>query len=98
MKKIRGDEPFGVIIHIYIEISQVNSLCSYLYHKNAKMSCFSFYLLSSTKSENSSAEQDLPRSGVGTREWGEVEAKEGRWVNMVQKNAYTCMKCQNDTC
>jgi hypothetical protein len=41
MKKIRGDTPVGVIIHIYLEISQGNSLCSYL--KEAKMPSFSFY-------------------------------------------------------
>jgi hypothetical protein len=33
MKKIRGDKPIGVIIHVYMEISQGNSLCSYLYLK-----------------------------------------------------------------
>jgi hypothetical protein len=43
MKKNRGDEALGVIIHIYMEISQGNSLWSYLYHKQAKMSVFSFY-------------------------------------------------------
>jgi hypothetical protein len=43
MKTIRGDKPIGVIIHLYKEISQRNSLCSYLYLKQAKMSCFSFY-------------------------------------------------------
>jgi hypothetical protein len=47
MKKIRGDKLFGVIVHIYVEISQGNSLCSYIYLKQAKMSCFFlFYLLS----------------------------------------------------
>jgi hypothetical protein len=40
MKKIRGDKPTGVIIHIHMEILQGNSLCSYLYLKQAKMSCF----------------------------------------------------------
>jgi hypothetical protein len=34
--KNRGDEPIQVIIHIYMEISQGNSLCSYL--KQTKMS------------------------------------------------------------
>jgi hypothetical protein len=34
MKKIRGDKPIGVIIHIYMEISQGNPL----YLKQAKMS------------------------------------------------------------
>jgi hypothetical protein len=46
MKKIRGDETIGVIILIYMEISQANSLCSCLYLKQAKMSCFSLYLFS----------------------------------------------------
>jgi hypothetical protein len=46
MKKIRGDKPNRVTIHLYMEITQGNSLCSYLYLKQAKMSCFSFYLFS----------------------------------------------------
>jgi hypothetical protein len=46
MKKIRGDKPIGVIIHTHMEISQGNSLCKYLYFKQAKMSCFSFYFFS----------------------------------------------------
>jgi hypothetical protein len=45
MRKNRGDEPIGVIIHIYIEISQGNALCSYLYLKQGKMSFFFFFLL-----------------------------------------------------
>jgi hypothetical protein len=36
MKKVRGDKPIGVAIHLYMEISQRNSLCSYLYLKQAK--------------------------------------------------------------
>jgi hypothetical protein len=45
MKKIRGDKPVGVIIHTYMEISQGNSLCIYLYLKQAKMSfVFVLYL------------------------------------------------------
>jgi hypothetical protein len=46
MKKIRGDKPIGVIIHMYMEISQGSSLSSYLYLKQANMSCFLFYLFS----------------------------------------------------
>jgi hypothetical protein len=46
MKKIGGDKPIGVIVHINKEIPQKNSLCSYLYLKQAKMSLFSFYLFS----------------------------------------------------
>jgi hypothetical protein len=41
MKKIRGDKPIWVIIHTYIEISQGNSLCSYLY---LKLKCHVFIL------------------------------------------------------
>jgi hypothetical protein len=37
MKKNRSDKPVGVTIHIYMEISQENFLCSYLYLKQAKM-------------------------------------------------------------
>jgi hypothetical protein len=42
-----------------MKISQRNSLCSYLYLKQAKMSCFRFIfsLFSSTKSENLRTEQ-----------------------------------------
>jgi hypothetical protein len=43
MKKIREDKPIGIITPIYVEISQGNSLCSYLYHKEAKMSFFPFF-------------------------------------------------------
>jgi hypothetical protein len=39
MKK-NGDELIGVIKHIYMEISQGNSLCCYLYHKQAKIHFF----------------------------------------------------------
>jgi hypothetical protein len=46
MKKIRGDKAIEVLTHIYMEIPQGNSLCSYLYLKQVKMSCFLFYLLS----------------------------------------------------
>jgi hypothetical protein len=41
MRKIRGDEPIGTIIHIYREVPQGNSLCIYL--KQVKMSFFSLY-------------------------------------------------------
>jgi hypothetical protein len=33
VKKIRANKSAGVIIHIYMEISQRNSLCSYFYLK-----------------------------------------------------------------
>jgi hypothetical protein len=40
MKKIRGDKPIGGLIHKYMEISQINSQCSYFYLKQGKMSHF----------------------------------------------------------
>jgi hypothetical protein len=64
VKKIRGDKPIGDIIHTYMEISQGNSLCSYLY---LKLKChifhFIFPLFSPTESEIRRAEQVLPRGG-----------------------------------
>jgi hypothetical protein len=55
MKKNRGDELIVVVVQIYMEMSQGNSLCSYLYLKQAKMSFF--FLFTSTKSEKKRAEQ-----------------------------------------
>jgi hypothetical protein len=73
MKNNRGDEPVGVIIHIYMEISQGNSLRGYIYLKQAKMLfffLFFLFLFSSTKSENRKSEQVLPRG---------VPVRRGRW-------------------
>jgi hypothetical protein len=62
MKKIRRDKSSGVIIYIYMEISQGNQLCNY---PNLKVKCcffhFLFSLFSSTKSQNRRAEQILSR-------------------------------------
>jgi hypothetical protein len=55
VKKTRGGEPTGIILHIYIEISQGNSLHSYL--KQEKISFI--FLFSSTKSEKLKVEQAL---------------------------------------
>jgi hypothetical protein len=42
MKKIRGDKQIGVIIHINMELSQGNSLCSYLFSQTSKNHFFIF--------------------------------------------------------
>jgi hypothetical protein len=63
MKKIREDKPVGVITHICMELSQGNSLCSYLYLKQAKISCFSFYFFLLQNWRNRKAEQVLPWLG-----------------------------------
>jgi hypothetical protein len=61
MKKIRGDKPSGLIIHTDMEISQGNSLCSYLY---LKLKCHVFYIIFSLFYsrilEKKRAEQALP--------------------------------------
>jgi hypothetical protein len=55
VKRSGRDEPIGVAVHMCMEVTQGNSLCSYLYLKLAKTPCFSYSLFmffSSTKSEN----------------------------------------------
>jgi hypothetical protein len=92
MKKIRGDKPIGVY-NTYMEISQGNSLSSsYLYLKQVKMSCFSFYIFSffSYKIRKQEGRTILPRERAGNSRRWKVLGKEGRSVNKVQKNAYTC--------
>jgi hypothetical protein len=56
---------------MYMEISQVNSLCSYLYHKQAKTPFF-FLLFSSTRIEGQDGSCTGLRGGlvpVGVRRW-----------------------------
>jgi hypothetical protein len=60
MKKIRREKPIGIIIHIYMDISQGSYLCGYLYFKQAKMSVFFFFL---HKSKEQETEQVLSKSG-----------------------------------
>jgi hypothetical protein len=70
MKKIRRDKPFGIIIHLYMEISQGISLCSFLYLKQAKMSCFSFFFHKIREQEG----------GIGPAQGGGLIPVEGvRW-------------------
>jgi hypothetical protein len=98
MTKNREDEPIGVIIHIYTEMSQGNSLYSHIYLKQAKMSFFS-----STKLENRRMEQVLWGVGSGREGLvpvgGEGGRERGYESEYCAKNVYTheC-KCKNDTC
>jgi hypothetical protein len=73
MKKIRGNKPLGVIIHIYMEISPVSPPCVGTFISN-KLKCqdfpFIFSLFPSTKLENRRAEQVLLRGkGEGKYDW-----------------------------
>jgi lactate dehydrogenase-like 2-hydroxyacid dehydrogenase len=56
------------------------SLCSHLYLKLAKTSCFlfNFYVFSSTKSENRKAEQVLQGSGLGGLGTGRIGEEVGK--------------------
>jgi hypothetical protein len=61
-KKNREDEPIQIKIHIYMQMSQENSLCCCL--KKTKMS----FLFSFTKLENRRVEQVLSgKSGISGR-------------------------------
>jgi hypothetical protein len=55
MKKIKGDKPIGVIIHLYIEVATFIS---------NKQKCH-FFLFLSIKLENRKVEQLLPCGGEG---------------------------------
>jgi hypothetical protein len=72
VKKTGRDEPIGIVMHICME--QYNS---YLYLKLAKTSCFSFYLFSSTKSENRRVEQVLWEVGGKKEGWHQLEGEGG---------------------
>jgi hypothetical protein len=80
MKKIRVDKPFGVIVHIYMEISQGNSLCSYLYPNKQK--CH-FFIYKIREQEGRTGPAQEMRAGTSRR--GEVVGKGGWMVNTVQK-------------
>jgi hypothetical protein len=68
-----------------MEISQENSICSYLYLKlKFHVFYFLFSLFSPTKPDNGKTEQVLPRGEGWHQEEGEVLRKGGRMVSTVQ--------------
>jgi hypothetical protein len=74
MKKIMGNKPIWVIIHIYMEISQGNSLCSYLYLKLKKCHFF-FFLLENRRTGMQNRSCLWWGEGVGTSGRGEKAGK-----------------------
>jgi hypothetical protein len=77
MKKNRGDEePIRIIMHIYMEMSQGNSLCSYF--KQTKIVIFFFYKIREQEGETG------PVWGVGISGQVEDVGKGHGRVNMVQ--------------
>jgi hypothetical protein len=88
MKEVKGDKSTRVIIHIYMEISQGNSLCSY-YYLELKRHAFYFIisLFSPTKSENRREEQVLPR-GKGWHQW-----ERGHFGKRGLEGEHSAIKC-----
>jgi hypothetical protein len=84
-------EPIGVIMHLYMEMSQGNSLCNYL--KPAKMSIFFFYKIREREGATGPA-QGGRLVQVGGRGCGRERAQEGEHgANTV----CTCVKWKNAT-
>jgi hypothetical protein len=82
MKKIRGDKPIRIIIHTCMEMSQGNSLYSYLYLKpKCHVFHFLFFLL---QNQRKGGHKSCPAGRTGTSGKGEVLGKWGRRMNMVQ--------------
>jgi hypothetical protein len=76
MKKIRGDNPIGIIIHMYMERSQGNSCVAPFISNKQKCHFILFLVLfSSMKLENRRAEQVLQGRGMGARGVGREEGK-----------------------
>jgi hypothetical protein len=86
MKKIRGNKPIRVIIHMHMEISQDICVATFISDKQ-KYHVFLciIALFSSKKSENRKAEQVLTRAGNGHQWEGQREGKGSRRGNMLQK-------------
>jgi hypothetical protein len=102
VKRIRGDEPIGVVIYVIMEISQGNSPCSYLYLKLVKTSWFSFlsfifFLLQNQR--KGGRNRSHPGEGDAWHQWERGGSGErGRRKNMVQTMCTHVCKCKNDPC
>jgi hypothetical protein len=103
MKKPGRSKSTGDVMHIYLGTAQGNSLCSYLYLKLAKMSCFSFVCVSlffyKIREQEGGTDSNVGGRESGcTSERGEVAGERDRRMNMVStRYTYVC-KCTNDTC
>jgi hypothetical protein len=94
-----GGESTGAVIYICIGTTQGNSLCSYLYLKQAKhcISCLVIYVFSSIKLEKRRAEWFWGERGW--HQWnGGDDRERGRRINMVQTMYTHVCKCKNYTC
>jgi hypothetical protein len=86
LKKNRGEETTGVIIHIYMEMSQGNYLCSYfISNKQKKCHLFSFFLLQTWRTGGWAGGRELEPVGGGRWRGKGMEDEYG--ANTV----YTCV-------
>jgi hypothetical protein len=90
MKKIRADKPIGIIIHMFLEILQGNSLCNYLYLKQAKMLGIFFFFLLQNRRTGGQNRSSLRVQGGGWYQWrdGRVRRQEDEYS---ANSVYTCM-------
>jgi hypothetical protein len=96
MKKIRAAKQIGVIRHTYMEIPQGKSLDSYLYLKQAKMSCFSFYLFFFFLLQNQRTGR-WNKSCLGRRAGPSGKGEVMRKGNRRQKTCTHACTCKNYT-
>jgi hypothetical protein len=87
VKKTGRDEPIEVAIYICMETTQGISLCTYLYLKLAKMSCFSMFCFLFCKIGKQESGTGFAQGGCWGC-WHQCEErgsrKRGRKVNVVQ--------------
>jgi hypothetical protein len=96
VKRTGRDEPIGVVIHICMETTQGNSLCSYLYLKPAKTLCFYFLCFFFYKIREQEGGTDS--GGWWYWHWWEWGGGRGRRMNMVQVMYTHVCKCKNTIC
>jgi hypothetical protein len=93
VKRTGRDEPVGVVIHICMETTQGVCLCSYLYLKLTKTSCFSNYVLCFffyKIGEQEGGTGSARVGGIGTSGMGRWQRK-GQEDEYCENNVYICM-------
>jgi hypothetical protein len=83
--------------YVYTWKYHKETLCSYIYLKQAKMSHFSFFFYKSREQKAGNSPAQVGK-GDGTSGMGEVMGKRSRRVNTVQKMCTYVYRCKNDAC
>jgi hypothetical protein len=97
MKKNKQHEPIEAMIHIYMELSQGNSLYSFFMSNTEKCNFLLLFFVLLQNWITGGQNISFP-GGVGGwfSGWGKVVDKEGRRLNVVQKLCTHECKCKND--